>query len=259
MRKIGTVIVMVLLCAIFYGLGRPQTQVISLPVQNNTPLPTPQESKEVIAIATKTPLAKADISLPLSGVVIVLDPGHGGYDQGCQGATGTLEAPVNLSVSLLLRDELIRYGAQVVLTREVDSSLVDPGASGNRKKQDMALRREVIEDAGAHMVLSIHMNYNNSSKFSGPQVYYRENSAEGQALAKTIQDAFLEIAPNNIRRHAVGDFYMLNIREASALVECGFLSNPTEESLLTTTQYQQDVARVIAQGVVAYWATGQES
>lgn len=230
----------------------PMPSARAIPTDDPTDAPTDAATAKPAA-ASREPVAADNTAGPLGGLVIVVDPGHGGYDQGCESAFGTYEAPLNLDVSLRLREELIRYGAQVVLTREVDVSLVDPKASGNRKKQDMALRRQVIEDAGAHMVISVHMNHSTGRADKGAQVFYREGSLEGQALSRAIQQAFLDIEPDNRRQEAVGDFYMLGIRDASALVECGFLSNRSDEKKLLTQEYRQQVAEAIARGIVAYW------
>jgi len=198
-------------------------------------------------------------SAPLSGLTIALDPGHGGYDQGCQGASGTLEAPLNLDVSLRLRAVLRDMGARVVMTREEDRSLVDPNASGNRKKQDMALREDVIVGSGADILLSIHMNAYKKPGPAGAQTYYREDSAEGADLAGAIQAAFRALDGRHDQAARCGDYFVLGTCEAAALVECGFLSNPREEALLRTEAYRELLANTIAQGVMGYWAPPEGS
>lgn len=197
--------------------------------------------------------APAALGAPLSGITIAIDPGHGGYDQGCESARGTLEAPLNLDVSLRVRDALEGLGAYVVMTRETDTSLVDPDASGNRKKQDMALREEVVRGCEAQMLLSIHMNFYTASGPSGALTYYREGSEDGATLASAIQNAFHSADGRHKKTAQSGDYFMLGTCEASVLVECGFLSNPREEALLATEAYRQQVAEIIAQGVLAYW------
>lgn len=190
---------------------------------------------------------------PLTGVTVAIDPGHGGYDQGCSSKKGTLEAPLNLDVSLRVRELLRDMGAHVIMTREEDTSLVDPTASGNRKRQDMALREDIIKGCEAQIMLSIHMNYYRQSGPSGALVYFREGSEDGESLADAIQSAFYK-ADNRHNQYArKGDYFVLGTCDAAVLVECGFLSNPTEEALLLTEAYRQNIAEIITRGVLSYW------
>lgn len=234
--KIGLLAILLLACVLVYVLwDTPAAPVMA---------DAPAEDAEAMV---------GEVSGPLSGVNIVVDPGHGGYDQGCETADGVFEAPLNLEVSLRLREVLERYGAYVSMTRETDDSLVDPDAAGNRKKQDMALRQQVAEDAQAQIFISVHMNYYSNSRYSGAQTFYRQENPEGIALAKAIQASFQALDPGNQRVASSGDFFVLGICEAATLVECGFLSNPAEKAKLLTAEYQQQVAEAIADGIVAYW------
>ncbi len=192
-------------------------------------------------------------SAPLVGVTIAIDPGHGGYDQGCKGARGTLEAPLNLAVSQLLRDRLTELGARVVLTREEDVSLVDSAYSGNRKRRDMELRRDAIRECGAQILLSIHMNAHTGSSASGAVVYFANGSADGEVLGDAIQGAFHTANARFRKRAVIGDYFILSCCEASVLIECGFLSNPREEALLGSEAYRGQIAEQITQGVLNYW------
>jgi N-acetylmuramoyl-L-alanine amidase len=192
-------------------------------------------------------------SAPLAGVTVAIDPGHGGYDQGCKGARGTLEAPLNLAVSLLVRDRLLEMGASVVLTREEDASLVDPSYSGNRKRRDMELRRDAIQGGGAQILLSIHMNAHTGSSASGAVVYFADGSKDGEVLGDAIQGAFHAANARFRKRAVIGDYFILSCCEASVLIECGFLSNPREEALLGSEEYRGRIAEQIAQGVLMYW------
>ena len=56
----------------------------------------------------------------LAGLKVLLNPGHGGPETGAAGPTGVWAKDMSLSVSLLLRDELLNRGAMVVMTRETD-------------------------------------------------------------------------------------------------------------------------------------------
>ena len=71
--------------------------------------------------------------------VIVIDPGHGGYDPGAIGSLGTREKDVTLQVSERLARKLSRDGALVVLIRDEDQDFVTPGP-GTMKKRDLDAR-----------------------------------------------------------------------------------------------------------------------
>lgn len=193
---------------------------------------------------------------PLSGVVIVIDPGHGGYDCGAVGTfTGVLEKDLNLAVSLKLRDIITQSGAAVIMTREADVALCDPWTPfGKLKQEDMARRAAIIDEADADIVLSIHMNTFTISRYYGAQVFCLQGgSEEGNKLAESLQSALVKGLNNgNTRKAKSGDYFILRMRPASVLIECGFLSNKNEEALLNDGDYQSKIAWCIYAGVADY-------
>lgn len=199
--------------------------------------------------------AGVEESRQLSGYVIALDAGHGGYDGGAVGrVSGTAEKGLNLDVAQRLKAILEAQGARVVMTRTDDYALCDEDPPIRKKLQDMQRRAAIIESGGAQMVLSIHMNEYAGRNQSGPQAFYREGCPAGRLLAGAIQDAMNEkLSPKKTRTALGGDYYILTLGVPSVLVECGFLSNAKEEALLLTEDYRQRVAQAIASGVLA-WA-----
>jgi N-acetylmuramoyl-L-alanine amidase len=193
---------------------------------------------------------------PLSGIVVVIDPGHGGYDSGAVGRfTKVLEKDLNLQVSLKLRDVLSQSGAAVIMTREEDMALCEPWTPyGKRKQQDMAMRAAIIDEANPDVVLSIHMNEFTISRYYGSQVFYLVNGPdEGKDLAKHMQNALITgLDDGNTRREKSGDYFILRIRPASVLIECGFISNEREEKLLSDDEYQSKLAWCIYAGLTDY-------
>lgn len=194
-------------------------------------------------------------ALPLEGLTVALDPGHGGYDGGAVGrVSGTPEKGLNLDVALRLARLLEARGARVVMTREDDRALCDEHPPIRKKLQDMQRRAVVIAEGGADMVLSIHMNEYAGRRESGPQVFYREDCPAGRLLAGAIQAAMIAgLSPKMERTALPGDYYILTLGMPSALVECGFLSNKEEEALLLTEDYRERVAQAICEGVLS-WA-----
>ncbi|MFZ5974429.1 MAG: N-acetylmuramoyl-L-alanine amidase [Bacillota bacterium] len=184
----------------------------------------------------------------LKGMLIALDAGHGGFDGGAVGASGVSEDEINLAVVKKLREELIARGAGVVLTRENEDALA------GTKSEDMAMRRDVVKESGADILVSIHMNKFFDTNVCGPQVFYMSGSEGGKALAEGIQGYLNEAAPQSKKRCALtGDYFMLRTVDATAvIIECGFLSNAAEENLLKSDGYQQKLATAIANGIADY-------
>ena len=200
------------------------------------------------ATAAKTANTSPEPGDSLAGIRVVVDPGHGGFDGGTIGATGTKESEINLAISKLVRQEFESQGAEVVMLREKDEALAA------EKQDDMAARRELIETSGQDITVSIHQNRFEDSSVYGPQVFYAPGSAEGEKLAKCVQDSLneaLEIAKPRVQME--GNYYIVKSGSAPAIiVECGFLSNPEEEAKLKTEEYQKKVARAVREGVAAY-------
>ncbi|MCA0972621.1 N-acetylmuramoyl-L-alanine amidase CwlD [Halobacillus litoralis] len=195
-------------------------------------------------------------SSPLSGKVVVLDPGHGGPDGGAEGSDGTQEKQITLKLSRYLQDYLQEAGALVYLTRYEDEDLSSDGAGSlsRRKSEDIRNRVQYIDEKEVDFYLSIHLNAIPSGQWRGAQTFYNPNSEESENLAKFIQS---EIKTNleNTTREALGlkNIYILKKVEApGALVEAGFLSNDQERELLKSDDYQRKMAASIYQGVLRF-------
>ena len=197
---------------------------------------------------------------PLSGLTIAVDAGHGGYDGGAYGrVSGTPEKGLNLDVARRVQRLLLEQGANVVMTRTDDYALCDEDPPIRKKLQDMQRRAAIILEAGADMVLSIHMNEYAGRAQSGPQVFYREGCPAGRLLAGALQEAMIAgLSPKKEREANSGDYYILTLGVPSVLVECGFLSNAEEEALLLTPEYRERVAVAVVQGVINWNALDVE-
>jgi N-acetylmuramoyl-L-alanine amidase len=197
-------------------------------------------------------------TMPLSGKVIALDPGHGGPDGGAQSKDGTVEKDINLNISLHLRDYLQEAGALVVMTREDDKDLADSSTKGysKRKTEDLMNRAQFINQQKSDLFLSVHVNSIPSTKWSGAQTFYYPNHKDSIVLATFIQEE-LKTNLNNTERIAkpVGNVFLLKtLQMPSALIEVGFLSNPEEADKLKSRNYQKKLAAAIYQGVLRYYS-----
>ena len=171
----------------------------------------------------------AETMLPVAEKTIVLDAGHGGWDPGKTGKTGVDEQELNLAIMKKLQAYLEQGGARVYVTRG------DGMALGQSKQEDMRVRKEITNESGADLLVSIHQNAFPSSSAKGAQVFYHSQSEEGKALAQCIQESLRQrVDKENTRQiKANSDYYILRTTQIpAALVECGFLSNGAEEAKL---------------------------
>lgn len=181
---------------------------------------------------------------PLSGVKILLDPGHGGAESGASGPTGDLEKDVNLIVSKLLRDELVKRGATVVMTREDDKEL------------SLVERQAIIDKEQPSIALSIHHNSlpdeGDAQKIQGFGTFWYQPPAH--SLAVSIHDYVVK----KLKRPNYGVFWnnLALTRPSvapSVLLELGFMSNPNEFELVMNPVEQKKMAVAIADGVVEWF------
>lgn len=190
------------------------------------------------------------ISNKLVGKVVVIDIGHGGKDSGTV-YKDIKEKDINLSIGLKLKKELIKYGVEVIMTREGDYDLSSPNAL-RRKKSDFDNRIKLINELNADMYISIHINYLDNVKYYGSQVFYIEDNLE---LASVIQSEMIEQLKSPLKeRELDNDIYMYKKLDIpGVLIECGFMSNTKERSLLVTDKYQSKIVKSIIDGLIKYY------
>lgn len=194
---------------------------------------------------------KVEALLPLSGKIIIIDPGHGGTDPGT--ISGNIyESEINLKISKCLEIELTKMGATVILTREGNYDLSSPNVRW-RKKSDFDNRINLINNSKGNLYLSIHLNYLTDTKYDGAQVFY--NNDENKKIAETIQKELnIELKNNREIKKIPSRTYMYNkLNIPGVLIECGFLSNYNEKELLKTSAYQEKIAKIITKGIVNYY------
>lgn len=189
-----------------------------------------------------------------SPFVVVIDAGHGGFDPGKVGCDGTLEKDINLAIALQLKGILEKEKVTVLMTREEDKAVGEDGGEIT-KKQDMSTRVELINTSKADLAVSIHQNSFTEESSKGAQVFYHTGSAEGEMLARLIQEEIKMTLQDGNHRMEKSDnsYYMLKKTNCPlVIVECGFLSNYSETALLKEEAYQKKIAEGIARGVMKY-------
>ena len=198
------------------------------------------------------------VSLPISGKTIVIDAGHGKPDEGAQSSTGTTEAATNLKIALKLQNLLEQSGTTVILTRSDENAIYDIDAKTLKQKKisDIHNRVKIGNESSADLFVSIHLNKIPQQQYDGWQTFYKQGSEEGKKLAVSIQNNLNEAIQkeNNRVAKTIDNIYIIkHVEIPITIVECGFLSNPTEEKKLLEDEYQNRLAWGIYNGIIYYF------
>lgn len=186
---------------------------------------------------------------------IIIDAGHGGEDGGATSCSGKLESSFNLEIALKLNDLMHLLGFNTRMIRTTDRAVYTQGDTIAAKKvSDLKQRVKSVNETEDALLISIHQNIFPESKYKGAQVFY---GPEGKSsnLAEDLQSAFVgTVNPGSNRKakKADGIYLMQHINCTGILVECGFLSNPEEEALLRTEDYQRKICCVIGATVAEF-------
>lgn len=196
------------------------------------------------------PVIHVSSSQLLNQRVIVLDPGHGGLDNGASIA-GVDEDELNLKISFALKEELESRGATVYMTRTDDQDMTRRDYNYS-KQDDMYLRALKIDEYQPDLFLSIHLNSSNSSAW-GSQVFYYKKSEDGKRLADSIHNQMKTLTGTR-KNISSSSFYILRATQSlGVLIECGFLSNANERGQLKSRSYHKKLATVISDGIQDYF------
>jgi len=209
--------------------------------------------------AVKNIAANAPASPKISQKTVLLDPGHGGEDPGAvSDYSGVKEKDINLKIALTVKKLLEQENCKVLMTRSEDRLEYTEGTSNvvQKRKQDLLRRKKMMDEAGANIVVSIHLNKFPQTQYSGAQAFFPSNSPESQKLSQSIQKSIRDIVdPNNKREALLKKEPIIILKDSkttTAVVECGFLSNTDEEKKLINEDYQNKLAGAIKAGIKAY-------
>ena len=167
---------------------------------------------------------------------VVIDAGHGGYDRGGIPGQRVSEKDMTLDVARRLKSVLAASGYRVVMTR--DSDVFVP----------LGTRTAIANSNRNAIFVSVHFNSATRSGASGIETYFY--SRDSLALASAIHHYVVGGAPSGsrgVRRR--GYFVLRRTNIPAVLVECGFLTNPTEAGYAQNASYRQKLAEEIAAGV----------
>ena len=171
-----------------------------------------------------------------SPTTVVIDAGHGGYDRGGIPGQRVSEKDMTLDVARRLRSVLAASGYRVVMTR--DSDVFVP----------LGTRTAIANSYRNAIFVSVHFNSAPRSSAGGIETYFYNR--QSLALASAIHHYVAGGAPSEnrgVRRR--GYFVLRRTNMPSVLVECGFLTSPSEAAYVQNASYRQKLAEEIAAGV----------
>jgi N-acetylmuramoyl-L-alanine amidase len=169
---------------------------------------------------------------------VVIDPGHGGKDEGTAWYH-VKEKDTTLAVALRLETLLEENGINCILTRRTDSymSLDERAEIGNRHPHSL--------------LVSIHFDGSRSASAAGFSTYYFSESPSGRFVAQIIQDALNEsYSTRNLGIHSQNYAVLVRTLGCAVLVECGFLSNKAEAGQFASAEGQQWLAEALSLGIL---------
>jgi len=205
-----------------------------------------QKTSEGLTLNIKRPVKANEGDKPLAGIIIMLDPGHGGTDSGTYGPLGLNypEKTINLNMAVKLQSELEALGARVLMTRTED------------KNVSLEERLTASRNAKPDMFISIHANSMEDnidiSKVDGFSAFYRGKLA--QPLAEAVFKNVLEdLNLTNKGVHNKNFYVIRSTWTPGILIESGFVPNPNEFQWLTDDNAQLRLAGSISEAVVKYF------
>lgn len=185
-----------------------------------------------------------------SGLILIIDPGHGGFDPGAVAADGTAESRINLEIGLKMEEIARLLGVETDMTRREDVSTEsdETAAVRARKNSDLQNRVKQINGVSGGVLVSLHQNsLPQVPSVHGAQVFYG-GAAGSQELAEAVQAALngtVNDRAKEVKAAGSGVYLLKNAEIPAILVECGFLSNGEETALLNTQEHQIRLALAI--------------
>ena len=202
------------------------------------------EAQELRLHVKKAPRLNSDSEHPLAGLLVCVDPGHGGTkEKGAMGCSGICEAQINLGISLKFKDLLEAQGAKVIMTRTADTEV------------SLDDRVKIADTNNVDLLLSVH---NNSlpdgrdplNEHGSSTYWYHPQSSE---LGKALKNGLVQ----KLNFPDIGSrFQNLALARPSAmpavLSEVGFMINPDEYAILISAKGQQEAAQGLLNGLKTY-------
>ncbi len=187
------------------------------------------------------PISEPAEPAPKETSLVVLDAGHGGDDTGAIAFDSNekdIVLPIALRAGALLEDA----GIRVAYTRVKDEPV------------SLADRVLLAENQKADLFVAVHANaYDTKPELNGVETYCFERGGESEVLAKELHAAVLEATGANDNLQRTADYYVLrNTTMPAVLLETGYMTNEAEHAKLANSDYQEKIARAIANTVLVH-------
>jgi N-acetylmuramoyl-L-alanine amidase len=185
----------------------------------------------------------------LKGLIICIDPGHGGKETGSIGCSGIRESEINLAIAQKLKAYLEQEKANVIMTR-----------TNNAFDLALAKRVEIARNAKAHIIISIHNNALPDGRDPliehGTSTYWYH--PQSIVLARQLRESLIRSL--SFKDHGTLYQNLALCRPSdmlACLVEVGFMINPDEYASLIQPEYQDKAALSIAHGIKTFLAKSE--
>lgn len=170
---------------------------------------------------------------------------------------GTNEKDINLIIAQNLKEFLLFFDFDVIMTRDSDISTSTTQDKNKWKLSDLENRIKLMQENSDAIFVSIHLNKFTATSASGTQVFYSQKTDSSDVLAQTIQSSVKKLLqPDNERviKKGTNNIYILKKATVpSVIVECGFLSNKNDLEKLKDENYQRMMAFSIFCGIIDYY------
>lgn len=172
---------------------------------------------------------------------ICIDAGHGGKDPGAIGPQRTQEKDIVIEMALLTGELAKVNGFEVIYTRTSDKYL------------GLSQRADIANQKKCDIFVSIHSNSFSNPNAHGIETWSYPGSIDAMRLSKLVQNEMVKRTGLYNRGSKTAKFTVLTKTYMTAiLVETGFISNPSEEKLLSTKEFKNKIAKSIVKGICEY-------
>jgi N-acetylmuramoyl-L-alanine amidase len=190
---------------------------------------------------------------PKKTITVVIDAGHGGWDDGAVASNGLKEKNINLSLAQMVKRLAPQYGVNVVLTRDADV------LSGGLKSRQASLhyRANLAGEKKADLFISLHADAGSGANEAGFHIYVTKENAHFQQSAR-LGDALIDAlkscySTGNELKETQEHVYVLRAATVPAvIVLCGNIDNERDRAYISNISNQEKIARGILEGVVHY-------
>lgn len=264
-RALSAITAAVAICLPVTSVGAVEGAPVGVITPEGVPLAVSWQTTSGYWVTTPCgEVAHVSKGTPIGPTTVVLDPGHGGrVDTGAVAASGMPEKEVNLRVALAARDALARRGIDSVLTRTGDYTT------------PLSIRANLADTLQAELMVSIHHNSPSPQRSTKPgvEVFIQKDSDAsrrlGGLLHENAMEALAELEASWVASSDAGVMTVLNTRgddaygiirhpnTPTALIELGYISNPSEAALYDTPEYAPLAGEAVAAAIEEYLTTDE--